>query len=628
MSVKFKPVIPPASGPGLQNSDVNSNSNQVQSYFDPLSPLYRVHMLIKANDIDGLEEYMRENPQIWDIKDSNNHLYPIHYIILHGVEKMVRKLFPLDRQHFNRYDDMGRSLPYYAAITENKYVFHVVSADYDMTHLGEDEFSRNIYNFMAAMGLPKKNFTEMLGAIYSTGYRDLSHVYFGDITPFLEIAVNGYVEDIYHYFKTSDIYCVHQGLSPLDYAMIFGNFRMYNVLKTLSESTNREKKYLRHFNAAVGNNLKLFKDVLEFYACNLHEINDGINVLHYAAKNNADEIIYYLVMDMKMDVNEKGKGYTPLQHAVIEGQANSCKMLLDLCANTEIKSDKGNTALHLAAGSQWLDCVKILLDEGCDIEAKNIDGNTPIALSAKTGKMKTFKMFLNHGADINVLECITGSTLLHWVAYWDSLEFVQLLLDRGLDVNARNKDGDTPLHRALIGANLDVVRCLLSHGANPNAVNNKGSNLIHFAAISKHADVLQYIITRYNLDINKRNNEDLTPIQLATQNDLPDNIKAISQAGGDINVQWNGDSLLIMASRHNALNVFRYLFRVTDGPQNIQNIKDPNGNTPLHIAAMNRDMEFCQYLLDHGFPKDVKNNEGKLPVNYVMYQEDFRRLLA
>ncbi|MDP6083034.1 MAG: ankyrin repeat domain-containing protein, partial [Verrucomicrobiota bacterium] len=41
-----------------------------------------------------------------------------------------------------------------------------------------------------------------------------------------------------------------------------------------------------------------------------------------------------------------------------------------------------------------------------------------------------------------------GQTPLHGAAYWGSKEIVQLLIAKGVDVNAKTNDGETPLDLA------------------------------------------------------------------------------------------------------------------------------------------------------------------------------------
>ena len=54
------------------------------------------------------------------------------------------------------------------------------------------------------------------------------------------------------------------------------------------------------------------------------------------------------------------------------------------------------------------------------------------------------------------------------------LAIVELLVERGLDVNAQNCDGNTPLHLAMSPFQREVAKYLVDSGADPEIKNWKG----------------------------------------------------------------------------------------------------------------------------------------------------------
>jgi hypothetical protein len=54
---------------------------------------------------------------------------------------------------------------------------------------------------------------------------------------------------------------------------------------------------------------------------------------------------------------------------------------------------------------------------------------------------------------------------------------VPLLLERGADINARDRIGDTALARAITGTNPDIAMYLIQHGANVNTYNRLGASV-------------------------------------------------------------------------------------------------------------------------------------------------------
>lgn len=81
------------------------------------------------------------------------------------------------------------------------------------------------------------------------------------------------------------------------------------------------------------------------------------------------------------------------------------------------------------------------------------------------------KELLRSGADVNIPGCLRFQTPLFGAYY--SNELSELLLANGAQVNARDKNGDTPLHIAMLEVKT-WPQTLLDAGADINAVNNQG----------------------------------------------------------------------------------------------------------------------------------------------------------
>ncbi len=105
---------------------------------------------------------------------------------------------------------------------------------------------------------------------------------------------------------------------------------------------------------------------------------------------------------------------------------------------------------------------------------------TDIFTAAQNGDLKALKDILAARPDDAKLTDLDGRTPLHWAAWEGHAEacavllhfaaahghkdVVAFLLDKGVDINATDKFGQTPLHRAAAHGCKDVVAFLLDKG--------------------------------------------------------------------------------------------------------------------------------------------------------------------
>ena len=70
---------------------------------------------------------------------------------------------------------------------------------------------------------------------------------------------------------------------------------------------------------------------------------------------------------------------------------------------------------------------------------------------------------------------------------------VKALLDKGADVNAKDKYGDTALMGAAEAGNTDVVRVLLDKGADVNAKSKDGVTALMYAKEKNHTKIIEVL---------------------------------------------------------------------------------------------------------------------------------------
>jgi N-acyl-D-amino-acid deacylase len=108
----------------------------------------------------------------------------------------------------------------------------------------------------------------------------------------------------------------------------------------------------------------------------------------------------------------------------------------------------------------------LLLDNGADPNSANASGAT--ALMWAIPDVAKVKVLMAHGANVNSRSAdLKRTPFLIAAGYPGSVEILQLLVDAGADIHAKDRAGMHALGRAMVSADLEVVRFLVEHGCDP-----------------------------------------------------------------------------------------------------------------------------------------------------------------
>ena len=178
-----------------------------------------------------------------------------------------------------------------------------------------------------------------------------------------------------------------------------------------------------------------------------------------------------------------------------------------------------------------------------------------------------------------------GRTPLHRAASGRGPGIVQLLLDRGAVVEARDGRGWTPL---LAARSLEIFRTLRAAGADVRAQTDGGYTVLHRAAFVADAATVQALIAA-GLDPNARTDTGWTVLHSAGS---PETFKALRAAGADIHA------------------------------------RSDSGFTVLHRAAASLDAATVETLIAAGLDPNAETSTGLTPLLYAESRETFEALLA
>ncbi|MEC8893816.1 MAG: ankyrin repeat domain-containing protein, partial [Candidatus Poribacteria bacterium] len=129
----------------------------------------------------------------------------------------------------------------------------------------------------------------------------------------------------------------------------------------------------------------------------------------------------------------------------------------------------------------------------------------------ETGRAKVTELLSQQGANTNFSGPV-GSDI--WTAAVSGdIEAVKQQLAKGVDVNAKNKDGASALHAAAIVGQYEVAELLIQKGANVNVSGDDGGTALHAAAFLGQYEFAKLLVQK-GADVNARKNDGVTAMDV------------------------------------------------------------------------------------------------------------------
>ncbi|XP_033914262.2 ankyrin repeat and SAM domain-containing protein 6-like [Acipenser ruthenus] len=275
--------------------------------------------------------------------------------------------------------------------------------------------------------------------------------------------------------------------------------------------------------------------------------------------------------------------------------------------------EEGNTALQFAAASGHDNLVRFLLRKGASVDSRNHYGWTPLMQAARFGHLNVAHMLLENGAEINARNRI-GASVLTMASRGGHVSVVKLLMESGafvddydhLDVNMGNNNnnntkGEFPDITALMtGAQHGheaVVRLLLEWGADPNyCIKTTGWSPLMLVTLNGKVSVAQQLVER-GADPDNKNVLAKTSFEIALnykQKEMTNYLDAITTIRPQSGEEKRRPDVFHALKLGNC----QLVKEILDEDPGQVNIANPDGASPLMIAAVNGQLDVVQLLVD------------------------------
>jgi len=197
-----------------------------------------------------------------------------------------------------------------------------------------------------------------------------------------------------------------------------------------------------------------------------------------------------LLKGVPQNAIDPDSGLGLLHTAVAYNQQACLQQLLHLGLNPNMRDNKNQTPLHVAAKNGYVEmCEQLLAIRGIEASILDNEGRTPLIVSVYYEQTPVFEILIKHFlVDISVRD-MDKNTVLHVAAKLGKYIYIPKLVAAGAPINSQNIQGDTPLHIAASSGISRSVQILIAKGADVSIKNDRGQTAKDIAIASGHANL-------------------------------------------------------------------------------------------------------------------------------------------
>ncbi|KAK0100798.1 hypothetical protein ONS95_007246 [Cadophora gregata] len=374
-----------------------------------------------------------------------------------------------------------------------------------------------------------------------------------------------------------------------------------------------------------------------------------------------------LFREWGLDPLSNGHGMCPFMRAIREGQAEVVEYLLDKDYELGVPGCGTETnieglPLGLAASMGHLKIADMLIKCGADTFSSAVSdyaggrflnhgtievSPTPLYAASANGHVEMVRYLLEHNACPSLLsptgileldsvhpDTVTIRRRIFYsdsraeardilsridVAYYQTpllgatikgqLEVVKILLQRQIDVNIKDSNGDSALFLAAAMGHREIMSALLRAGANikdlaPEA--RVAGQLLKCAENPARAMGIKCLL-ELGVYPDYVNMEGQSSLFNAARTGSPESVVALLEAGADIERRdFKKNTPLLTACANDNAEALAILIR---SGANLH-VKSAHGQCLLHLACRRGNADMVKHILDAGIPVDTKDSQG------------------
>jgi len=267
-------------------------------------------------------------------------------------------------------------------------------------------------------------------------------------------------------------------------------------------------------------------------------------------------------------------------------------------------------------GSKWLPGAESERSCTLDLNSRNEEGHTFLGIACEDGNLEIVNLLIQKGVNLNGSD-FYSETPLQYAAEFGHIAIVKRLIEAGADVDFI-EDRLSALHIAACRGQAEVVKMLIRAKCDVNILNKRGICPLHCAVSNGKREIVRLLLAANALVNVKGQKSDRTPLFMAGEVNDIETSRLLLQHGAKLNItdQYGMTPLNVVCNRNNS--AVARLF-IEAGAK--VNVPDRSDSYPLHYAARNGDNDIVKLLLDNEAKVDVLNKNGESPLHLAIRRQ-------
>jgi len=259
-----------------------------------------------------------------------------------------------------------------------------------------------------------------------------------------------------------------------------------------------------------------------------------------------------------------------------------------------IRDDSNNYLIQFIILYNKYDFIDIFVEKKCKIDIIDNDGKTIMFYAIKYNYYKLVEKLLNIkyiGFPIIDLKDKNKFYPIHYAILFNNKKILELLLEKGTDINQKDGNGNTPLMTSIKLKNNKISKFLIENKKiNINMINNIGETALHIACNYEQDTIVELLLNHEDIDINIQDLQNkYTPLMYAVS---LNNFLITQMLINHKKINFLCQDVAGNTAYHHGINedVSEDLIKILDEKledktetKNIYNLTNLNGNTILHV---------------------------------------------